>query len=50
MTRILVRGAGIAGLTASLALARRGARVRLIDTRDALAGNASWYAGGMLAP
>lgn len=54
MTDILVRGAGIAGLTTAFAFARRGASVRLCETREGLPGrgsaNASWYAGGMLAP
>lgn len=47
---VLIRGAGIAGLTAALALARRGAKVTLAEQQDRLDGNASWYAGGMLAP
>lgn len=50
MSEILVRGAGIAGLTVAYAVASRGAAVRLIECRDGLAGCASWYAGGMLAP
>jgi glycine oxidase len=48
--RILVKGAGVAGLTAAFELARRGAKVVVIDARPGLAGSASWFAGGMLAP
>ncbi|MCV6546216.1 MAG: FAD-dependent oxidoreductase [Cohaesibacter sp.] len=47
---IHIRGAGVAGLCAALAFARRGAKVLISEKRPALAGNASWYAGGMLAP
>lgn len=47
---ILIRGAGVAGLTAAFTLAKRGARVTLYDKSERLDGNASWYAGGMLAP
>jgi glycine oxidase len=48
--RVLVRGAGIAGLTAAFELAARGAAVTVAEIRDGLGGNASWMAGGMLAP
>jgi glycine oxidase len=45
-----VVGAGVAGLTSAVALAERGARVTLVDRSHDLGGNASWLAGGMLAP
>ncbi|WP_136617732.1 MULTISPECIES: glycine oxidase ThiO [Mesorhizobium] len=48
--RVLVQGAGIAGLTAAFEFAIRGAAVTVAETRHALGGNASWFAGGMLAP
>jgi len=48
--RVLVKGAGVAGLTAAFELARGGARVVVIDAKAGLAGSASWFAGGMLAP
>jgi glycine oxidase len=48
--RVLVKGAGVAGLTAAFELAARGATVTVAETRRSLGGNASWFAGGMLAP
>lgn len=48
--RALVRGAGVAGLTVAFELATRGVTVTVTETRQALGGNASWFAGGMLAP
>ncbi|UVC15103.1 glycine oxidase ThiO [Mesorhizobium onobrychidis] len=48
--RVLVKGAGVAGLTAAFELATRGAAVTVAETTDRLGGNASWFAGGMLAP
>lgn len=48
--RVLIRGAGVAGLTAAFELATRGAAVTVAETRHSLGGNASWFAGGMLAP
>ncbi|MEO5324731.1 glycine oxidase ThiO [Mesorhizobium sp. CC13] len=48
--KVLVRGAGVAGLTLAFELATRGASVTVVDTRRQIAGNASWQAGGMLAP
>jgi glycine oxidase len=48
--RVLVKGAGVAGLTAAFELAARGAAVTVAETRHYLGGNASWMAGGMLAP
>jgi glycine oxidase len=49
-TRVLVIGAGVAGLTAAYALSARGAEVTVAEIRDGLPGSASWFAGGMLAP
>ncbi|TIS53556.1 MAG: glycine oxidase ThiO [Mesorhizobium sp.] len=48
--RVLVKGAGVAGLTVAFELATRGAAVTVAETRHSLGGNASWFAGGMLAP
>jgi glycine oxidase len=49
--RVIVLGAGVAGLTAALELSERGAQVRVVE-RAARLGEAacSWCAGGMLAP
>ncbi|AZO52262.1 MULTISPECIES: glycine oxidase ThiO [unclassified Mesorhizobium] len=48
--RVLVKGAGVAGLTVAFELAARGATVTVAEMRHGLGGNASWFAGGMLAP
>ena len=48
--RATVVGAGVVGLTTALTLAERGAQVALIERSRELGGNASWLAGGMLAP
>lgn len=48
--KVLIRGAGVAGLTLAHELATRGTEVTVIDKRRQVAGNASWQAGGMLAP
>ncbi len=48
--RATVVGAGVAGLTTALTLAERGATVTLVERSRELGGNASWLAGGMLAP
>jgi glycine oxidase len=48
--RATVVGAGVAGLTTALTLAERGAQVTLFERSRELGGNASWLAGGMLAP
>jgi glycine oxidase len=48
--RVLVRGAGVAGLTTAVTLAERGADVTLLDVAPDLRSAASWLAGGMLAP
>ncbi len=47
---VLIRGAGVAGLTLAYELTRRGAKVTVAETRLDIAGSASWLAGGMLAP
>lgn len=48
--RVLVKGAGVAGLTAAFELTARGATVTVAEIRHGVGGNASWFAGGMLAP
>jgi glycine oxidase len=46
----IIIGAGVVGLTTALTLAERGAQVTLVERSRELGGNASWLAGGMLAP
>jgi len=48
--RILIRGAGVAGLALAHELSQRGAKVSLVERRPDCSGSASWLAGGMLAP
>ena len=48
--RASIVGAGVVGLATALTLAERGAKVTLIERSRELGGNASWLAGGMLAP
>jgi len=48
--RILVKGAGVAGLAVAHELAVRGADVTVIEKSASVGGGASWLAGGMLAP
>jgi glycine oxidase len=48
--RVSVIGAGVVGLATALECLQRGAEVTLIERRASLGGNASWLAGGMLAP
>jgi glycine oxidase len=48
--KVLIRGAGVAGLTLAHELAMRAADVTVVEMRTEIAGNASWQAGGMLAP
>jgi glycine oxidase len=48
--RATVVGAGVVGLTAAVTLAERGAKVTLVERSRELGANASWLAGGMLAP
>ncbi|CDX53737.1 putative thiamine biosynthesis oxidoreductase ThiO [Mesorhizobium plurifarium] len=50
MRRVLVKGAGVAGLTVAHELATRGASVTVAEIRGQIGGKASWLAGGMLAP
>jgi glycine oxidase len=50
MSVIVVIGAGVVGLTTALTLAERGAKIALVERSRELGGNASWLAGGMLAP
>ncbi|PSJ62999.1 glycine oxidase ThiO [Pseudaminobacter soli (ex Li et al. 2025)] len=48
--KALVKGAGVAGLTAAYELALRGAAVTVVEPRSDPTRAASWFAGGMLAP
>ncbi|HXT06623.1 MAG TPA: FAD-dependent oxidoreductase [Roseiarcus sp.] len=48
--RAAVVGAGVFGLAAATELAERGFAVTLYERNPGLGGNASWLAGGMLAP
>lgn len=50
MVSVLVKGAGVAGLTVAYELRMRGAEVTIIDPHPDGRAAASWYAGGMLAP
>ncbi|WP_273759592.1 FAD-dependent oxidoreductase [Bartonella sp. ML70XJBT.G] len=50
MKNILIKGAGVGGLTAACMLQQRGVAVTLAAPADSPIGTASWYAGGMLAP
>ena len=48
--RILVKGAGIAGLAAAHELVSGGFVVEVADTAPSIGAGSSWLAGGMLAP
>lgn len=48
--KVLVKGAGVAGLVLAHELTARGVQVAVVERRPHIAGNASWMAGGMLAP
>lgn len=48
--RVLIRGAGVAGLTAAHTLSQSGHDVTVAEARGAVGFGASFYAGGMLAP
>ncbi|RCW86165.1 glycine oxidase ThiO [Phyllobacterium bourgognense] len=47
---VLVKGAGVAGLSVAHELTSRGARVTVLDPQPGSHAAASWFAGGMLAP
>src|SRR5271156_6409761 len=47
---VTVIGAGVVGLATATALVERGADVTILERSAELGGNASWLAGGMLAP
>lgn len=48
--RALIKGAGVAGLTVALELARHGIEVHVVERAGAVATGSSGLAGGMLAP
>jgi glycine oxidase len=48
--RVLIRGAGVAGLTVAHELAMEGIEVTVAEIAAQPGGGASWFAGGMLAP
>ncbi|MBB4186524.1 glycine oxidase [Sinorhizobium terangae] len=48
--RVLVKGAGVAGLAVARELVARGADITVAEPEPGFAAAASWYAGGMLAP
>ena len=48
--RVLVKGAGVAGLCLAHELSARGVAVTVVERKPGFAGAASWFAGGMLAP
>jgi glycine oxidase len=48
--KVLVKGAGVAGLTVAYELALRQVAVAVMDKRQSRGETASWLAGGMLAP
>ncbi len=48
--RMLVKGAGVAGLCLAHELSARGVAVTVVEQKPGFAGAASWFAGGMLAP
>ncbi|WP_375616097.1 MULTISPECIES: FAD-dependent oxidoreductase [unclassified Bartonella] len=50
MKNILIKGAGVAGLTVAFILQQKGARVTISAPLNSPIGSSSWYAGGMLAP
>lgn len=47
---VLIKGAGVAGLSAAFELSRRGIAVEVIDAAESVGTGASSYAGGMIAP
>ena len=48
--RVVVRGAGVAGLVTALVLAERGFETTVVEQGGQVGSGASWQAGGMLAP
>ncbi|WP_208441445.1 FAD-dependent oxidoreductase [Bartonella raoultii] len=50
MKNILIKGAGVGGLTAAFMLQQKGCSVSVSAPLSSPIGTASWYAGGMLAP
>ncbi|WP_375641537.1 MULTISPECIES: glycine oxidase ThiO [unclassified Bartonella] len=50
MKNILIKGAGIGGLTVAFMLQQKGVSVTISAPPRSPLGSASWYAGGMLAP
>lgn len=48
--RILIKGAGVAGLAVARELASRGFAVEVAERAASIGAGASWLAGGMLAP
>lgn len=50
MKNILIKGAGVGGLTVAFMLQQKGTAVTLSAPPHSPIGSASWYAGGMLAP
>ncbi|GAA5093757.1 FAD-dependent oxidoreductase [Bartonella acomydis] len=50
MKNILIKGAGVGGLTAAFMLQQKGFSVTVSAPPSSPIGTASWYAGGMLAP
>ncbi|WP_375669329.1 FAD-dependent oxidoreductase, partial [Bartonella sp. MR168JLCBS] len=50
MKNILIKGAGVGGLTVAYMLQQKGASVTVSAPLCSPIGTASWYAGGMLAP
>ncbi|WP_208440414.1 glycine oxidase ThiO [Bartonella raoultii] len=50
MKNILIKGAGVGGLTVAFMLQQKGAHITVSAPLLSPIGTASWYAGGMLAP
>ncbi|SDA95259.1 glycine oxidase ThiO [Sinorhizobium sp. NFACC03] len=48
--RVLIKGAGVVGLTLAHELIGRGVEVAVAERQPDFGGAASWFAGGMLAP
>ncbi|KEC55425.1 FAD-dependent oxidoreductase [Bartonella koehlerae] len=50
MKKILIKGAGVGGLTVAFMLQQKGVSITVSAPPNSPVGTASWYAGGMLAP